>query len=62
MEKQTLEIQELKKMVKAVSKKAVEATAVPVKKAPTMASRLAAIVAASPQPENGVSFIVPRQA
>ena len=52
VEKQTLEIQELKKLVKGTNKNATKATLVQVEEPPTMASRLAVIVAASPQSKN----------
>lgn len=52
MDKQTLKMQELKKLVKRANKKVTEMTLVPVKESSTMASYLTAVMAASPQPEN----------
>ena len=62
VDKQTLEIQELKKLVKGANKKATEATLVPVRESSTMASHLAAVMAASPQPENVLLSAAPHQA
>ena len=48
VDNQTLEIQELKKLVKRANKKATEATLVPVRESSIMAFHLAAVMAASP--------------
>ena len=62
VEKQTLKIQELKKLLKEANKKATEVTPPPLRKSPTIASHLAAVMATSPQPKNRLLSAITRQA
>lgn len=62
IEKQTLEIQKVKKIIKSINKKVAKATTAQIKKTPIMVSCLTIIVVVSSQPENRISFIVPYQA